>query len=62
MDSYIGKYLRLNQTIINLTCGDRKTLFVVIRLGATVLVQTGFVCFQVLFEGRGEKGWWCGLI
>ena len=28
-----------------------------IRVGAKGLEQTGFVCFQDLFEGKGEKGW-----
>ena len=31
-----------------------------IRLGATELKKTGFVCFQDLIRGRGQKGWWSG--
>ena len=45
----IGKYLRLNQTIRDLTCGNLESLFMVIRLGETGLEQTGSVCFQNLF-------------
>ena len=61
MDWYIGKYLRLDQTIRYLAYYNLETLFVMILLGAAELEQTGFVCFQELFEGRGGKGWWRGL-
>ena len=60
--SYIGKYFKLDQTIRDLTCGICETLLMVIQLGETGLEQTGFVCFHHLFEVRGEKGRWHGLI
>ena len=59
---YIGKHFRLDETVRDLSCGNWESLFVVIRLGATSLEQSGFVYFQDLFEGRGGKGCWCGLI
>ena len=35
----------------------------VIRLGMTGLKTAGFMCFLELFGGgRGEEGWWGGVI
>ena len=59
---YIVKYLRLDQTVRDPTCGNWETLFVVIRLGVTGLEQIGFVCLQYPFEGRVKEGWWRGSI
>ena len=54
----IGKYLRLVIAIRDLTSGDWKILFVVIRLGVKGLKTARFVCFLDLFGGRrGEKAW-----
>ena len=50
------KWLRLHQTIRNLTSGDLGIPLVVIRLGVTGLKKTRVVCLSDLFEGRGEKG------
>ena len=50
------KWLRLYQTIRNLTCGDLGIPLMVIRLGVTGLKKTRVVCVSDLFEGRGEKG------
>ena len=55
------KYLRLDQTTKNLTCGDLEILLVVIRLGETGLKKTRLVYLLDLFEGRGEEGW-CDLV
>ena len=52
---YIGKYLRLDRTIKDLSCGDSKNLFVVIRLEATGLEQTGLVCFQDFWKVEGKR-------
>ena len=51
----IRKWLRLHQTIRNLTSGDMGILLVVIRLGVTGLKKTRVMCLSDLFEGRGEK-------
>ena len=59
----IGKYLRLVIAIRDLTSGDWKILFVVIRLGVKGSKTARFVCFLELFSRRrGEKAWWDGLI
>ena len=50
------KWLRLHQTIRNLTSGDLGIMLVVIRLGVTRLKKTRVLCLSELFEGRGEKG------
>ena len=53
---YIGKYLRLVRTIRDLTSGDWKILFVVIRLGVKGFKTARFVSFLELFgRGWGEK-------
>ena len=49
-------WLRLYQTIRNLTSGDLGILLVVIELGVTGLKKTKVVYLLDLFEGRGEKG------
>ena len=61
---YTGQWLRLDQTIRDLTCGDSENLSVELRLGATGLEKTGFVCFQD-FLGRGDGLMWfsiCGML
>ena len=55
------KWLRLDQTIGNLTCGDVEISPVVIRLGQAGLKKAGFVYLLGLLEGRREKGW-CDLV
>ena len=50
------KWLRLYQTMRNLTSGDLGILLVVIQLGVTGLKKTKVVYLFDLFEGRGEKG------
>ena len=49
------KWLRLYQTIRDLTSGDLGIPLVVIRLGVTGLKKTRVVYLLDLFEGRGEK-------
>ena len=49
-------WLRLYQTIRNLSSGDLGIPLVVIRLGVTRLKKPRVVCLSDLFEGRGEKG------
>ena len=48
-------WLRLCQTIRNLSSGDLGILLVVIRLGVARLKKTRVVYLSHLFEGRGEK-------
>ena len=50
------KWLRLYQTIRNLTSGDFRIPLVVSRLGVTRWKRTRVVCLSDLFEGRWEKG------
>ena len=50
------KWLRLYQTIRNLTSGDLGILLMVIRLGGTGLRKAMFVYLLELFKGRGDKG------
>ena len=50
------KWLRLYETIRNLTSGDLGILLVVIRLGVTGLKKTRVVYLLDLFEGRGRRG------
>ena len=52
---YTKKWLRLYQTMRNLTSGDLEIL-VVIRLGVTGLEKTRVVYLLDLSEGRGENG------
>ena len=49
-------WLRLHQTIRNLTSGDLGIPLVVNWLGVTGLKKTRVVYLLDLFEGRGEKG------
>ena len=49
------KWLRLYQTVRDLTSGDLGIPLVVIRLGVTGLKKTRVVYLLDLFEGRGEK-------
>ena len=49
-------WLKLYQTMRNLTSGDLGILLVVIQLGVTGLKKTKVVYLFDLFEGRGEKG------
>ena len=49
-------WLRLDQTMRNLTSGDLGILLVVIQLRVTGLKKTKVVYLLDLFEGRGEKG------
>ena len=51
-------WLKLDQTMRNLTSGDLGILLVVIQLRVTGLKQTKIAYFLDLFEGRGEKGQW----
>ena len=51
-------WLRLDQTMRNLTSGDLGILLVVIQLRVTGLKKTKVVYLLDLFEGRGEKGQW----
>ena len=51
-------WLRLDQTMRNLTSGDLGILFVVVQLRVTGLKKTKVVYLLDLFEGRGEKGQW----
>ena len=50
-----GKWLRLYQTIRNLTSGDVGIPLVMIRLGITGWKKIRLVYLVGLFEGRGEK-------
>ena len=54
-------WLRLDQTMRNLTSGDLGILLVVIQLRVTGLKKTKVVYLLDLFEGRGEKGQ-CNLV
>ena len=49
-------WLRLDQTMRNLTYGDLGILLVVIQLIVTVWKKTKVVYLLDLFDGRGEKG------
>ena len=49
------KWLRLYQTIRDLTSGDLGIALVVTRLGVTGLKKTRVVYLLDLFEGKGEK-------
>ena len=49
------KWLRLYQTVRDLTSGDLGIPLVVIQLGVTGLKKTRVVYLLDLFEGRGEK-------
>ena len=51
-------WLRLDQTMRNLTSGDLGILLVVIQLRVTGLKKTKVVYLLDLFEGRGENGQW----
>ena len=51
-------WLRLDQTMRNLTSGDLGILFVVVQLRVNGLKKTKVVYLLDLFEGRGEKGQW----
>ena len=51
-----GKWVSLDQTVRNLTCGDLEVSFVVIRLGVIRLKNTAFVYLLDLFGGSGERG------
>ena len=51
-------WLRLDQTMRNLTSGDLGILLVVIQLRVTGLKKTKVVYLLDLFEGRREKGQW----
>ena len=51
-----GKWLRLYQTIRNLTSGNLGIPLVVIRLGVTRFKGIRLVYFLDLFEGKGGKG------
>ena len=50
------KWLRLFQTVRNLTSGDLEIPLVVVQPRATGLKKTRLVHLPNLFEGRGEKG------
>ena len=54
--SCIGKYLWLDQTVRNLTCGYLEIPFVLIGLGVVRLKKTGLVCLLDFFGKRGKKG------
>ena len=49
------KWLRLYQTIRDLTSDDLRIALVVTRLGVTGLKKTRIVYLLDLFEGKGEK-------
>ena len=49
------KWLRLYQTIRDLTSDDLRIVLVVTRLGVTGLKKTRVVYVLDLFEGKGEK-------
>ena len=51
-----GKWLRVDQTIRDLTCGDLEIPLLVIRLGVTGPKNSEFVWLLDLLEGRGKKG------
>ena len=53
---YTRKWLRLYQTIRDLTSGDLGIPLVVIQLGITKLNKTRVVYLLDLFEGSGQKG------
>ena len=50
------KWLRLYQTIRNITSGDMGIRLVFMRLGVTRLKKVKFVYLLDLFEKRGENG------
>ena len=50
------KWLRLYQTIKNLTYGDMGVPLAVMQLGVTALKKIELVYLLDLFEGKGEKG------
>ena len=52
-----GKWLRVDQTIRDLTCGDLEIPLLVIRLGVTGPKNSEFVWLLDLLERRGKKGW-----
>ena len=49
------KWLRLYQTIRNLTSGDLRILLVVIQLGVTGLKKTRLMYLLDLLEGRWKR-------
>ena len=51
-------WLRLDQTMRNLTSGDLGILLVVIQLRVTGMKKSKVLYLLDLFEGRGEKGQW----
>ena len=51
-----GKWLRVDRTIRDLTCGDLEIPLLVIRLGVTEPKNSEFVWLIDLLEGRGKKG------
>ena len=51
-------WLRLDQTMRNLTSGDLGILLVVIQLRVTGLKKIKVLYLLDLFEVRGEKGQW----
>ena len=50
------KWLRVDRTIRDLTCGDLEIPLLVIRLGVTEPKNSEFVWLIDLLEGRGKKG------
>ena len=50
------KWLRLYETVRNLTSGDLGIPLVLIRLGVTGLKKTRAVYLSDLLEGKGQKG------
>ena len=54
--SYKRKWLRVDRTIRDLTCGDLEIPLLVIRLGVTEPKNSEFVWLIDLLEGRGKKG------
>ena len=51
------KWLRVDRTIRDLTCGDLEIPLLVIRLGVTGPKNSEFVWLLDLLERRGKKGW-----
>ena len=51
-----GKWLRVDRTIRDLTCGDLEIPLLVIRLGVTGPKKSEFVWLPDLLERRGKKG------
>ena len=50
------EWLRLYETVRNLTSGDLGIPLVLIRLGVTGLKKTRVVYLSDLLEGKGQKG------